>query len=194
MGAAPFIQYADGADPHAAFIAAREDAGREHGYSHSGSLAEKDNYVINSATPMDPEQAETLAADLMHRAGPRSGDRWGPAGAIAVRQPTRTVTVDHLEGTTTSTWPLDEQALAQITEVARERGLIGQNKTIEAGRLISYRQANHVHNWSTHVTTASGRTMTYTDGTAELTVRKSPAALAAQTRPDGWLFFGWASC
>ena len=106
MGAAPFDQYADGADPAAAFVTARDEARSENGHSFSGTIAEKDDYVIITATAMDPEQAQTLGADLMHRADPRIDDKWGPAGAIAVRQPIRTVTVDQLEGTTTNTWPL----------------------------------------------------------------------------------------
>ncbi|MCW6004303.1 hypothetical protein K1W54_06870 [Micromonospora sp. CPCC 205371] len=193
MGAATFNQYADGSDPDAAFDTARDDARHEHGHGgYTGTLAEKDGYVIITATPMDPEQAQTLAADLIDRADPRIDDKWGPAGAIAVRQPTRTVTVDQLAGSATNTWPLDEQALAQITQVARQRGLIGQDETIEDGRLSSHRPTNRPHTWPAQGR-LTARTITYTEGTAQLTVRKSPEALAAQTCPDGWLFFGWAS-
>ena len=78
MGAAWFDQYADGTDPAAAFLAACDDARSEHGHRYSGTIAEKDDYVIITATPMDPEQAQTLAADLMHRADPRIDDKGGP--------------------------------------------------------------------------------------------------------------------
>lgn len=194
MGAAAVNQYADYADPDAAFDTARDDARHEHGHGgYSGTLAEKDGYVIITATPMDLVQAQTLAADLIDRDDPRIDDKWGPAGAIAVRQPTRTVTVDDLEGTTSSTRQLDEGALAQITQVAHQRGLISSDETVEAGRLFSYRQANRPHTWPATGRPTAVQAITYTQGTAELTVRKNPAALAAQTRPDGWLFFGWAS-
>lgn len=190
MGAVTFSQYADGPDPDAAFDAARDAARHEHGHGgYSGTVAEKDYYEIVTATPVDLEQAETLAADLIDRADPRFADKWGPAGAIAVLQRTRTVTVDKLDGTCTSTWPLDEQTLAQITTVARERGLISPAETVEDGRLSSYRQANHPHAWPAHAKSSTA----YHDGTAQLTVRKDPDAMAAQTRPDGWLFFGRAS-
>jgi hypothetical protein len=194
MGAAPFSQYADGPDPDAAFHAARIAAGDEHGHGgYTGTVVEKDDYVIITATPMDPKKAQALAADLIDRADPRIDDKRGPAGAIAVLRQTRTVTVDQLNGATTSTRPLDEQALAQITTVARERGLISQDETVEAGQLTSYGQAHQPRPWPAHPRTAAARTITYHDGTAELTVRKTPTAMAAQTRPDGWLFFGWAS-
>lgn len=193
MGAASFDQYADGTDPAAAFLAACDGARSEHGHSYSGTIAEKDDYVIITATPMDPEQAQTLAADLMHRADPRIDDKWGPAGAIAVRQPMRTVTVDRLEGTTTNTWPLDGQALAHITTIARQRGLINPRETVETGRLISHRPTNRPHQRPARTGSSPGPAITYVEGTAQLTVRKDRDALAGQTRPDGWLFFGWAS-
>lgn len=193
MGAATFSRYADGADPDAAFDTARDDARHEHGHGgYSGTIAEKDGYLIITATPIDLAQAQKLAADLIDRADPRIDDKWGPAGAIAVRQPTRTVTVDQLDGTTTNTRELDERALTQITQVARQRGLISSVETVETGRLFAYRQATGPHTWPAQVRPAAVRAITYTEGTAALTVRKNPAALAAQTRPDGWLFFGWA--
>jgi hypothetical protein len=193
MGAGTFSQYADGADPDTAFDAAREAAEHEHGRGYTGTLAEKDGYVIITATPTDLEEAETLAADLIDCNDPRIDDKWGPAGAIAVRQPTRTVTVDGLEGTTTNTWELDERALAQITQVARQRGLTSAEETVEAGRLVTYRQASRPRTWPGQVRPTDVQAVSYRHGTALLTVRKDPAALAAQVRPDGWLFFGWAS-
>lgn len=194
MGAITFEQYADGADPDAAFDAAREAAQFEHGHGpYSGSLAEKNGYIIITAAPMDLERAQRIAAELIDRADPRIDDKWGPAGAIAVRQPTRTVTVDQLAGTATNTWPLDEQALVHITQVARQRGLISQEETIEDGRLTSHRPTNRPYTWPAQGRPTAVRAITYTAGTAHLTVRKSPADLAAPTRPDGWLFFGWAS-
>jgi len=194
VGAVTFEVYADGADPDAAFDAARQAAQHEHGYGgYTGTLADKDGYLIITATPIDPDRAATLAADLIDRADPRVDDKWGPAGAIAVCHPTRTVTIDDLAGTATNTWPLDEQALAQIAQVARQRGLISSDETVGDGRLSSHRPANRLHRREARVAPAAARSVTYTNGTAQLTVRKSPAALAAQSRPDGWLFFGWAS-
>jgi hypothetical protein len=194
MGAASFRQYADGADPDAAFDEARQDALHEHGHGgYTGTLAEKYSYVIITATPMDPSSAQALADDLISRADPRIDDKWGPAGAIAVCQPTRTITVDHLSGITTETWPLDAPALAHITRIARERGLIRQDETVEDGRLCSYRRANRPQPWLVRSRPSEVQTLTYTDGTAQLTIRKNLATLAAQTHPDGWLFFGQAS-
>ncbi|WP_125810669.1 hypothetical protein [Actinoplanes sp. ATCC 53533] len=85
MGATPFEQYADVPDPDAAFAAARQSALHQHGHGgYTGSLAEKDSYLVITSTPVSPDQAKALAADLIRRADPRIDDKWGPAGAIAV--------------------------------------------------------------------------------------------------------------
>jgi hypothetical protein len=195
VGAAGFRQYADDPDPAAAFRAARQDARHEHGNGgYTGTIAEKDDYVIITDTPMGLRQAATLAADLMDRGDPRIDDKWGPAGAIAVRRLTRKVTIDHLDGTTTNPAELDPQALAHITKIAEKHGLISQEETVKAGHLVAYQTAGRAPAWpSPSWSTVRRGPVTYTDGTAELTVRKDPTALSAQTVPDGWLFFGWAT-
>jgi hypothetical protein len=87
VGAAPFEQYAEGADADAAFNAAKQQALHQHGHrGYTGTLAEKDSYLIITSTPVTPEQATAFAADLIRRADPRIDDKWGPAGAIAVRR------------------------------------------------------------------------------------------------------------
>jgi hypothetical protein len=195
MGAATFNQYVDDPDPDAAFRAAREAARHDNGSAgYTGTIAENDDYDIITGAPLSLKEAAKRAAELIDRADPRIADKWGPAGAIAVRRPTRRVTVDRLDGTTTNPSELDEQALGHITGVARQRGLIGPGETAKTGWLLHYQPANRPHtsmagNWST----AHGENVIYTKGTAELTVRKDPAKLAAQTEPDGWLFFGLAS-
>lgn len=181
MGAWEFETYVDGEDATAAFDTARRDAAFEHGHGgYSGTIAEKDSYVIVTDAITDPDEAETLARALIARDDPRVANKWGPAGAIPVRQPTRTVRVDDLVGSATS-YRLDPAELDRVAGIARDRGLINPAETVTAGHLV------------TATRNRAGRRPGYTGGVAELTVRRSPADLRAQTRPDGWLFFGLAS-
>ncbi|MFY1595542.1 hypothetical protein [Micromonospora sp. WMMD737] len=85
MGASEFQQYVDGVDPSEAFRDAREDARYEYGNrGYTGSLAEKDDYVVIADKPTSRELAEALASRLMRDDDPRISDKWGPAGAIAI--------------------------------------------------------------------------------------------------------------
>jgi hypothetical protein len=180
MGATTFETYAEGHDPDTAFNTARDDAAFEDGHGHySGTIAGKDDYVIITDVVTDLDQAELLAATLLDRDDPRVADKAGPAGAIPVRQPTRTIRVDNLSGTA-ARYKLDPAELDHVAGIARDRGLISDGDTVMAGHLI------------TATRPVIGRSR-YTGGIAELTIRRSPADLQAQTRPDGWLFFGWAS-
>lgn len=192
MGAVTFEQYVDGTDIDDAFREGRSAAADEHGHGgYSGTLAEKDDYVVITRTLMTLDDAVDLADTLLVRADPRIGDKWGPAGAIPVRQPTRTIVIDGLSGTIAAGYFLDRDALSVAVRVAEERGLIPAGAAVTQGRLQSYRRApdptQYRHTWSRPAPVA------YTDGVAELTVQKTPAELAGQTLPDGWLFFGFAS-
>jgi hypothetical protein len=176
MGAETFDHYAEGADPQVAFQSTREQALHEHGHGgYTGSLAEKDDYVVITREPMTATEAEALADDLINREDPRVSDKWGPAGAIPVKAETRTVEVPDLPqpGRGSS---LQGPDLDTVVQICRQRHLLGEDDTVDAA-------------WWT---SSSGRGTPPT-GSASLTVRRSPAALAAQTQPDGWLFFGWAS-
>lgn len=170
VGASPFETYADGTEPGAAFRTARDLALHEHGHRpYSGTIMEKDNFVVITRTLMTYDQAAEYADELLHRADPRVKDKWGPAGAIPVKQDTRTVTVDNL--------PQPGVDVDRVARIAQHHQLITDGETVTRGR------------WTPR-TAADGRTPVWT---AQLTVAKSPAVLAAQTVPDGWLFFGWAS-
>jgi hypothetical protein len=176
MGAMTFEQYADGADPQVAFGSAREDALYEHGHGgYSGTLAEKDDYVIITRRPMTEAEATALAGELMDRDDPRISDKWGPAGAIPVKAATRTIEVPDLpqpgRGVTLHGADLDT-----VVQICRERNVLAAEDTVSAA-------------WWTD---SAGRGNPPT-GTARLTVQRAPASLAAQAQPDGWLFFGWAS-
>lgn len=182
MGAWAFKTFAGGEDAATAFNTARRDAQLEYGHGgYSGTIAEKDHYVIVTDVITDLDEAQALAATLLKRDDPRVTDKWGPAGAIPVRQSTRTVRVDDLTGSGTSC-RLDAAELDRIAGLARARGLITAAETVTAGHLTAATRNR------------DGRRPGYTGGVAELSVRRSPTDLQIRSKPDGWLFFGLASC
>jgi hypothetical protein len=193
MGAVPFEEYADGADVDTAFEEARENTLYENGHGgYTGTIAEKSDYVIVTHTPVDLDQAQALARELIDQHDHRIDGVWGPAGAIPVHRSTRTVVVDDVSGTAADPRNLDEQTLSRLTEVARQRGLVTDGEEVLHGRLRSYQSTRQPEPGPRGWLTATVA-VTYTQAAAELTVRESPAAARAQTNPSGWLFFGWAS-
>lgn len=87
MGASTFSTYGEGADIAIAFSAAIEDARYEFGHrSYTGTIAEKDSYVVIDSVPRSEDDAAVLAAKLLDVDDERIADKWGPAGAIAVRR------------------------------------------------------------------------------------------------------------
>lgn len=167
MGASIFIVYQPGADPDEAFRAAAAQARHDHGHGgYTGTIAEKNSYTVITHTPQTSEQAKATAQQLMTANDDRIRDRAGPAGAIPVKDPTRSRLVSHS--------PLqqrgdhDTEPLRRITESARAAGLISADETVTATRR-------------------------YDPARIDLTINKDPATLTASTEPDGWLFFGWAS-
>lgn len=85
MGAEHFEQLEAGEDIGRAFHSARDAALYEHGHGgYTGSLAEKDSYVVFD----EPRRAEAAAyerADELLRADPRIDDKHGPAGVLPIR-------------------------------------------------------------------------------------------------------------
>lgn len=85
MGASEFAVTAGGKDVDRAFDNAVRQAQYDYGHSgYTGSIAEKDSYVLVSEVPLDLDDARKLAGSLMDNEDPRIDDKWGPAGAIAI--------------------------------------------------------------------------------------------------------------
>lgn len=83
MGATDFITAAPGKDAQEAFANARADAAYWHGHGgYSGTVYEKDSFVIISAKPMTQAEAHTMADQMIQDDDARISDKWGPAGAI----------------------------------------------------------------------------------------------------------------
>lgn len=83
MGASTFISAAPGKDVAEAFANARSDAAYWHGHGgYTGTIAEKDSYVLISPAAMPRDEAMELANRLLDEDDPRISDKWGPAGAV----------------------------------------------------------------------------------------------------------------
>ncbi len=83
MGAYTFETLAEGPTVEEAFRTAVADAQYEHGHGgYSGTIAEKDGYVLVADEPRTYEAAHALADELIDADDPRVSDKWGPAGAI----------------------------------------------------------------------------------------------------------------
>lgn len=84
MGALDFQHEQPGIDVEAAFAAAVADACHQHGHrGYTGTIAEKNGYIVVQATPIPYEQAVELASQLGARADTPFTKR-GPAGAIPI--------------------------------------------------------------------------------------------------------------
>jgi hypothetical protein len=88
MGAEQFVHTVLGYDDvREAFREAREVAAWDHGHGgYTGTIAEKDSYLVASDVGLSYDDASDLAYRLMdwQNADPRFDDKWGPAGAIRV--------------------------------------------------------------------------------------------------------------
>ncbi|MGM1058916.1 hypothetical protein, partial [Saccharothrix sp. Mg75] len=93
MSAEIFITYTEGTDVQAAFRSAVEQAQYDHGHAGgTGTIAEKDDYIVIDDTPQPERDAEALARTLIENRDSRIDNPWGPAGALAVRDGLRTLT------------------------------------------------------------------------------------------------------
>lgn len=168
MGADIFVDYVEGVDVGAAFRTAVEEAQYEYGHGgYTGSIAEKDKYVIIESGPLSPDEAEALAHRLINDRDSRIDDDRGPAGAIVVRGGSRTLT-DLPVPVRVGGYP-DQTAAALAAAESR----LGEGETVTSVRLSSYRTRRG------YIEVTEGTTATVTtSGAPEVT---------------GWLFFGWAS-
>lgn len=85
MGASEFTQIGHGATAEEAFAHAREQAGWERGHGgYSGTVYEKDSFVMIEKKPLPLAEAYALAERLITEYDPRINDKWGPAGCVPV--------------------------------------------------------------------------------------------------------------
>lgn len=83
MGAEVFVSVAKGKDATEAFGAAVKQAEWDYGHAgYTGSIAEKDGFVMVARQPMTRAAAEALSNKLIDDCDQRIDDKWGPAGCI----------------------------------------------------------------------------------------------------------------
>lgn len=192
MGAEFFITdpYA-GQSADAAFAAAQDDALFWHGHGpYSGTISEKDDFALVRREAATVQGAIDLAHDALRDDDVRYVDKHGPAGAIPVVTPTRTVmvTVDKIV-VPTGRFGADSGALreAALSEVRRKR-LIRRGEKVQAAEKQQY-SADPTGRWVNKVTLR--------DVTMQVTLSKPKSRLTraavAETVPDAWVFFGFAA-
>ncbi|WP_410570650.1 hypothetical protein [Amycolatopsis sp. cmx-4-61] len=165
-----FIIYSEGSDVAAAFDAAVAEAQYEHGYGgNTGSIAEKDSFVVIESSPRSETEAEGLAKELLDAEDERIADEWGPAGAIAVCGRYRT-----LEGLPVPVraegYPSQKAAALAAAETH-----LGNGEIVTSATLTNYRpRGNEERVYVNSHTTAT----ILTTGSLDLT---------------GWIFVGWAA-
>lgn len=166
MGSAGFSQYQGGTDLDEAFEAARLEAESEDG-GRRGNVAAKDQVVALRRVPVVLEQAYRLAESFQDRNAKGVNDKYGPAGAIAVKGGKRYIETDIAprKGGYAS---LDEAA----EETVKAQGLLYPGEEVVYG-VVGY--ASHTR----------GR---YNEGRV-----KVPVQSGTGSEQTGWLFFGVAA-
>ena len=87
MGATNFETFQPGAFVDAAFQEAQHHARYEYGHGgYTGTIAEKEGYRIINEEGMPHQKALSLARQLVEQRDSRIDDKWGPAGALRVKQ------------------------------------------------------------------------------------------------------------
>ena len=87
MGAATFTNYQSGEAVEDCFKNAVANALHCHGHGgYTGTIAEKTSYTIIDGEGMPYQRAVTLAVGMLSERDNRVDDKWGPAGAIRVKQ------------------------------------------------------------------------------------------------------------
>jgi hypothetical protein len=212
MGGTTFETTGMDPDVGKAFHIAREQAGYEHGHGgYSGTIQEKHDFVVITNTPVPYAVAEVQAGTLIDADDPRIRDKWGPAGAIPFfNTNTEGNTKTHtLKFNLPGGLQYDEKNAAIEAEVAKLK-LSGD---VIGTRIVSDTPAPA----RVKAEATKGKTVTKFIVTGTITRREDGSPLVRVTRtvpkralvvevsvlkasilnkvqPDGWLFFGWASC
>jgi hypothetical protein len=166
MGATEFTAYHGGADLAESFREAQDRADAEDG-GRRGNVAAKGQVLALHATPVTLAEAYRMAEDFTARNARGVGDKWGPAGAIAVRGEERHIMVELVEkaGGFATLDEAAEYALAQ-------KGLLREGESVQYGI----------------------QGMTNNDRRGRVISGQAFVPVAGGTGPEqtGWLFFGVA--
>lgn len=148
MGSNWFTEGAPGADPRAAFAQAVSESAHRYGHGgYTGSLAEKDSYVVirGAASPMTRTAALALIATMHDDL--RVRDKYGPAGAIALVDDTKRVPIDWFKAPLSVS---DDDLLAAAVQHARA-----------TGKIAARTKALRFETWASQTPNGGGATLQY---------------------------------
>lgn len=173
MSASFFSTITRKSDPAEAFEAAVAEAfWAQPPGGYTGTVADKESYVIMQTAPLRATDAQVRARELDE--DPRIEDKWGPAGAIAVVHHTRVVKVEASLPSRRFIGPAgDQQIVTAATDALRATEVLRPGEEV----IGAYRMP------------LPDRYLIATIGRADADL--TPQALASAD-PDGWLFFGWS--
>ena len=144
MGADTFIElcsYENNETIKATFDKAVMNAGFENGSGgYTGTIAEKGSFIKVSDKSMWVDEAMAFAKKLINQGDPRIADKWGPAGAIPVCRPYRTIEI-MVSGYPNSNW---DEVVSKELHLKKGETLIGWNSMMSATSTNSIKSSSSV--------------------------------------------------
>jgi hypothetical protein len=191
MGATTFEDYAYGKTPAEAYNAAVSEAIHDYGHqSYSGTIKEKDGFVMIDVPAKWKGKEEEYAYHLIQEDDPRISDKWGPAGCILLESKDGIEKVPYA-----TTQERYEQKGARKWEtrfkiVATNGGLVAV-KTSQTEAEKFAKDWVKKHNQSVRIVI----TKELVNGDPNiLTIRPKTKDVKVKNVNNKYLFFGWASC
>lgn len=155
MGATTFLVTQQGIDPAQAFTSARATAKFETGHGgYTGTIAEKDHFVLIARSPLWLSAAQRQAQALLDADDDRIIDKWGPAGAIPYVAETKELEIVGLCGS------IDELP-TMATGVYQASKQHRRGEAVLGARVVSYQKQEH------------GTSQELVDATVVLTVQRA---------------------
>lgn len=172
MGAYDFSVFQTGRTASEAFATAREQAGYEHGHGgYSGTIYEKQDFVVVSDRTLDLASADKLAQKLMDEYDSRINDKWGPAGAIPVALDYREVRVEGLAGN--DRYDAEAVRAAAEAKLREAKQLRRGESVLEANIYSCSTETARSYGGYAYGSTATRATAKFTNGVATVKVKKA---------------------
>jgi hypothetical protein len=192
MGATTFEDYGWGKTPRDAFKTAKEEAYYEVGHGgYTGTIAEKDSYVMIDVPSKWQGREEEYAYHLMNEDDPRIADKWGPAGCILLESRDATeeiptgVTVSKYKQEGARKWQtvyiirsLDDRAYYRVEVSQTEAEKVAKDYSKAHNQRMVIDIEKKLMNGNPRIVTVTPKTKVVKSKNAE----------------NKYIFFGWASC
>jgi hypothetical protein len=196
MGGTTFETYAYGRTPKEAYEAAVADAIYEYGHqSYSGTIKEKDGYVLIDVPSKWKGKEDEYADHLIQESDRRISDKWGPAGCILLESKPMTEEVPYA-----TTQERYDQKGARKWETYFEVISIGnfREEDVLVGTRTSQTEAekfakDYVKRNNRSVRIRIGKRLINGDQNI-VTIHPKTKTVKSKHTMNKYLFFGWASC